>query len=63
MNLIRKSTDEVVEILLREKCIASIKNWECIASDNVNYCLQDPKRFEEYYEKWLVRHGFAEEKK
>lgn len=62
MNLIRKSTDEIVEILLREKCIASIKNWECIASDNVRYCLADPEYFERYYNEWLIRHGYAEKK-
>ena len=49
MALKRKTTEEVVEMLLREKCIASIKNWECISSDNVKYCLQDPEYFERYY--------------
>ena len=60
MALKRKTTEEVVEMLLREKCIASIKNWECISSDNVKYCLQDPEYFERYYEEWLIRHRFAE---
>lgn len=54
-----KSTEEIIQILLKEKCVESLKNSECIASDTVHYVLKNPKYFEDYYELWLVRHGFA----
>ena len=55
----RKSDKEIIEMLLREKCVAALKSWECIASDNVGYVLRDEEQFEEYYQEWLIRHGYA----
>ncbi|MFA5153384.1 MAG: hypothetical protein WC554_12545 [Clostridia bacterium] len=59
MSLKRKSIEQIVEILLRGKCIASIKACECIASDYIKYCLGNPIYFESYYEEWLERHGYT----
>ncbi len=60
MNIERKTSEEVVELLLEEMFYKDFNDAKLCASDRLYYHTKETAK-EDYFNRWLVQKGFATE--